>query len=168
MQLILKHWVTSMIKSVLVIFFCCLMLTCANAETQIIGDKSKKEVITVRVGEASASKQSLPIFPGISNKTAGARNLSLLKVIIPPGASAEAHIHKGHESAIYLLQGRVETRYGKHLEKSIINTAGDFIFIPADVPHQPFNLSSTEPAIAIVARADGNEQEHVILLPKNK
>jgi uncharacterized RmlC-like cupin family protein len=31
------------------------------------------------------------------------------------------------------------------------------------VPHQPFNLSDTEPAIAIVARSDPNEQEHTIL-----
>jgi hypothetical protein len=39
----------------------------------------------------------------------------------------------------------------------------DFVFIPPDVPHRPFNLSDTEPAIAIVARNDPNEQEHVVL-----
>ena len=89
-------------------------------------------------------------------------------MIIPPGGSAEPHIHKGHESAIYLLQGRVETLYGENLEESVINQAGDFIFIPPDIPHQPFNLSNTEPAIAIVTRNDGLEQEHVILLPKKK
>lgn len=138
----------------------------ALADPQIIGAKDGKDVVTVRVGEASQSKQALPFFPGISNKNAGAKNLSLLKVVIPPGGSAKAHVHKGYESAIYLLQGAVETRYGEHLEKSVINTAGDFIYIPADVPHQPTNLSKTEPAIAIVARNDGDEQEHVILLPK--
>lgn len=138
------------------------------AETVIIGDPSGKDVVTVRVDQSTTSKQTLPIFPGVSTKTAGARNLSLLKVVIPPGASAQPHIHKGHESAIYLLQGRVETRYGEKLEKSVINQAGDFIFIPPDVPHQPFNLSQTEPAIGIVARDDGDEQEHVILLPKQK
>jgi uncharacterized RmlC-like cupin family protein len=73
----------------------------------------------------------------------------------------EAHVHKGYESAIYLLQGRVETRYGEGLKKSVVNVAGDFIFVPPDVPHQPFNLSDTEPAIAIVARNDPDEQEHV-------
>lgn len=83
----------------------------------------------------------------------------MLKVVIPPGRSAEPHIHKGFESAIYLIQGKVETRYG-----SVVNEAGDFIFIPPDVPHQPVNLSDTEPAIAIVARNDPEEQEHVILL----
>jgi uncharacterized RmlC-like cupin family protein len=138
------------------------------AETSIIGNKNGKDIVTVRVNESSQSRQSLPIFPGISTTTAGAKNLSLLKVIIPPGGSAEPHIHKGHESAIYLLQGRVETRYGKNLEKSVINQAGDFIFIPPDIPHQPINLSTTEPAIAIVTRNDGLEQEHVILLPKKK
>lgn len=138
------------------------------AETVVIGAPSGKDVVTIRVDQSTSSKQTLPIFPGVSTKTAGAKNLSLLKVVIPPGASAEPHIHKGHESAIYLLQGRVETRYGDKLEKSVINQAGDFIFIPPDVPHQPFNLSQTEPAIAIVARDDGDEQEHVILLPKQK
>jgi uncharacterized RmlC-like cupin family protein len=156
-------------KRLSIITACISMITSqVFAETIVIGHKSGTDVVTVRVNEASQSKQSLPIFPGVSTKTTGAKGLSLLKVIIPPGASAEPHIHKGHESAIYLLQGKVETRYGKNLEKSVINEAGDFIFIPADVPHQPVNLSSTEAAIAIVARNDGEEQEHVILLPKNK
>jgi uncharacterized RmlC-like cupin family protein len=44
----------------------------------------------------------------------------------------------------------------------------DFLFIPPDVPHQPINLSDTEPAIAIVARNDPNEQEHVELYSKDK
>jgi uncharacterized RmlC-like cupin family protein len=60
-----------------------------------------------------------------------------------------------------MLQGRVETRYGENLAKSVVNEAGDFIFIPAGVPHQPVNLSETEPALAIVARNSANEQETV-------
>jgi uncharacterized RmlC-like cupin family protein len=63
------------------------------------------------------------------------------------------------------MQGRVETRYGDGLKKSVVNEAGDFIFIPADVPHEPRNLSDTEPAIAIVARNAPDEQEHVIAYP---
>jgi len=68
-------------------------------------------------------------------------------------------------SAIYLIQGRVETRYGEGLKKRVVNVAGDFIFIPPDVPHQPFNLSDTESAIAIVTRNDPDEQEHVVVYP---
>ena len=138
----------------------------AAADPVIIGEKDGKDIVTVRVGETVQSKQALPIFAGISGKSAGAKGLSLLKVVIPPGGSAEPHVHKGFESAIYLLQGRVETRYGEGLKKSVVNAAGDFLFIPPDVPHQPVNLSKTEPAIAIVARNDPDEQEHVILYPK--
>lgn len=136
------------------------------ADPSVIGEKNGKDVVTIRAPEAATSKQTLPFFPGVSGQNAGARGLSLLKVVIPPGGSAAPHVHKGYESAIYLLQGTVETRYGEKLEKRVVNVAGDFIFIPADVPHQPTNLSQTEPAIAIVARNDPDEQEHVILLPK--
>ena len=140
-------------------------LLLAAADEIIIGERDGKDIVTVRVTEAIQSKQALPVFPGISANTAGTKVLSLLKVVIPPGSSAKAHVHKGFESAVYLLQGRVETRYGEGLKKSVVNVAGDFIFIPPDVPHQPFNLSDTEPAIAIVARNDPNEQEHVVLYP---
>jgi uncharacterized RmlC-like cupin family protein len=140
-------------------------LASASAEPRIIGERDGKDVVTVRGIEQTGSKQELPIFPGISDKTAGATGLSLLKVVIPPGATAKAHVHKGYESAIYLMQGRVETRYGDGLKKSVVNEAGDFIFIPADVPHEPRNLSDTEPAIAIVARNAPDEQEHVIAYP---
>ncbi len=155
-------------NTLLLSFFFAALVAPAASETSIIGNRDGKDIVTVRVGEASQSKQSLPIFPGISTKTAGARGLSLLKVVIPPGGKAEAHTHRGHESAIYLLQGRVETRYGENLEKRVVNVAGDFIFIPPDVLHQPVNLSDSEAAIAIVARNDGDEQEHVILHPTKK
>ena len=137
----------------------------ATAEPEIIGTRDGADVVTVRGVDVTKSKQALPIFPGISGKTAGATGLSLLKVVVPPGGAAEPHVHKGYESAIYLIQGEVETRYGDGLKKSVVNKAGDFIFIPADVPHQPVNLSKSEPAIAIVARNDANEQEHVVPYP---
>lgn len=120
------------------------------------------EIITVRGASETLSKQKLSQFVGISEKTAGAKSLSMYLVVIPPGACAEPHCHKDHESAIYVLRGRVETRYGPGLKKSAINEAGDFVFIPPDVPHQPRNLSDSEPAIAIVARNDANEQESVV------
>lgn len=84
-------------------------------------------------------------------------------VVIPPGGVAEPHSHRGFETAIYVLEGTVETRYGPRLAKSAITHAGDFLFIPAEVPHQPVNLSATEPTRAIVARNDANEQESVTL-----
>src|SRR5512142_446174 len=124
---------------------------------------SNAEIVIIRPTTTTMTRQQLPNFVGISGATAGAKHLSMNMVVIPPGGAAQPHVHQGYETAIYLLSGRVETRYGPGLRNSIINEAGDFIFIPADVPHQPVNLSTTEPAQALVARNDPNEQESVVV-----
>lgn len=43
--------------------------------------------------------------------------------------------------------------------------AGDFLYIPANMPHHPYNPSPTGDCVAIIARTDPNEQESVVLLP---
>lgn len=120
-----------------------------------------KDIVTVRPAETVDTIQRLPNYVGISEQTAGSTGISMNIVIIPPAAKAEPHFHDGFETAIYLLKGNVQTFYGENLSKSVINKQGDFIFIPEGVPHQPVNLSSTEEAIALVARNDPNEQESV-------
>ena len=118
-------------------------------------------VIVVRPAGETMSRQRLPFYVGISETTAGAKNISMNLIVIPPRLR-QPHLHKGYETAIYLLKGRVATRYGPKLEKSIICQEGDFILIKPDVPHQPINLNVTEPALAIVARNDPNKQESVV------
>ena len=128
-----------------------------------IGQDEHLDVITIRPEIETLTRQRLPYFVGISNTTVGAKGLSMNLVVIPPGGTAEPHSHRDYETAIYILKGRVETRYGAGLKQSIINEVGDFIFIPPNVPHQPTNLSLTETAQAIVARNDPNDQENVVL-----
>jgi uncharacterized RmlC-like cupin family protein len=43
-------------------------------------------------------------------------------------------------------------------------SAGDFLYIPANTPHLPYNASDTEPCVGVIARTDPNEQESVTLL----
>jgi uncharacterized RmlC-like cupin family protein len=124
---------------------------------------STDRIITVRPKESFLSKQQLPNFEGISAQSAGTTHLCMHLVVIPPGGRAVAHYHDGHETTLYIIKGRAETKYGEKLEQSSINEAGDFIFIPPNVPHQPINLSDTEEVIAVVARSDPNEQESVVL-----
>ncbi|MDP2934992.1 MAG: cupin domain-containing protein [Dehalococcoidia bacterium] len=125
-------------------------------------------VVIVRPPAETMSRQRLPYFVGISEATAGAKGISMNLIVIPPGGAAEPHLHRGYETAIYLLKGRVETRYGPGLRQSRITEEGDFVFIAANVPHQPVNLSATETALAIVARNDPNEQESVVLYDPNE
>ncbi|MBO1063047.1 MAG: hypothetical protein HEQ14_19535 [Aphanizomenon flos-aquae CP01] len=57
----------------------------------------------------------------------------------------------------------MEIKYGEGLKKSAINETGDFLYIPAGVPHQPINLDNAEAVFAIVSLNDPNEQENVVL-----
>lgn len=122
------------------------------------------KIITVRPQGTHISKQQLPNFEGISANTAGSKHLCMHLVVIPPNGKAVAHYHDGYETVIYIIQGQAETKYGKDLEHSIMNEAGDFLFIPPNLPHQPVNLSDTEEVIAVVARNDPNEQESVVMI----
>jgi uncharacterized RmlC-like cupin family protein len=122
------------------------------------------KIITVRPQGTHLTKQQLPNFEGISAATAGSKHLCMHLVVIPPGGRATAHYHDGYETTIYIIQGRAETKYGTNLEHSTLNEAGDFLFIPPNLPHQPVNLSDTEEVIAVVARNDPNEQENVVVL----
>ena len=116
----------------------------------------------IRPDRAVDTLQRLPYFLGVSGSTVGATGLSMHLVVIPPGARAEPHIHVGYETGIYVIEGRVETRYGEGLAQSIVSEAGDFLFVPPGVPHEAINLSATAPARAIVARNDPAEQDKVV------
>jgi uncharacterized RmlC-like cupin family protein len=63
---------------------------------------------------------------------------------------------------LYILQGRVRHEYGPGLANVVDNQAGDFIYIEPGVPHEVFNLSATEPVIAVVARSDADEWQNII------
>ena len=99
---------------------------------------------------------------GLSASNVGAKELSMNVATIPPGGVAKAHIHVGFEVMLYILQGEVRHEYGPALEFSVENEAGDFIFIEPGVPHEVFNASDTEPVVAVVARSDASEWEHIV------
>jgi uncharacterized RmlC-like cupin family protein len=120
----------------------------------------------VRAGEPFVGKQGLTYAPAISAESVGARGLHMQLLTIPPGARAKAHKHASHETAIYQLSGEVGMWYGDRLERHMVTLAGDFVYIPADTPHLAYNRSETQPATAIVARTDPNEQESVVMLPE--
>jgi uncharacterized RmlC-like cupin family protein len=120
------------------------------------------EVRVIRPADEVVGRQQLGYFLGISGETCGATGLAMHLVVVPPGAAAEPHFHDGYETAIYQLEGRVETRFGEGLGQSVVTEAGDFLFVPPGVPHQAVNLSRTEPAVAIIARNDATEQERVV------
>jgi uncharacterized RmlC-like cupin family protein len=110
-------------------------------------------------------KQGFTYNEGISLETTGAQAICMHLLTIPPGGRAKAHKHATHETAIYMLAGDTTMFWGERLQHRMDTTAGDLIYIPADMPHLPVNLSP-HPATAVIARTDPNEQESVVLLPE--
>lgn len=120
----------------------------------------------VRPSGTYDGKQGFSYFEGISAQSAGAQRICMHMLTIPPGGRAKAHLHENHETTIYVLSGEGAMWYGDNLSEYLVVKAGEFLYIPAGVPHLPANLSKTEPCVAVLARTDPNEQESVTLLPK--
>lgn len=112
-----------------------------------------------------SGKQGFDYFEGIAKETTGAQGLCMHLLTVPPGGRAKAHKHATHETAIYVISGAAKMYWGERLENVMETVAGDLVYIPADVPHLPFN-DGDEPAVAIIARTDPHEQESVVLLPE--
>ena len=120
----------------------------------------------LRPGETFEGRQALLYNVGISAETVGAKGIHLQLATIPPGARAKAHKHEFHETAIYALTGTSHVWHGEQLQHHSVVEPGDFLYIPANTPHLPYNPSQTEPAVALIARTDPNEQEGVMMLPE--
>ncbi|CAM5777040.1 cupin [Labrys miyagiensis] len=135
--------------------------------TETAAKPNREPVCTVlRSSTPFIGKQGFSYAPAISSETVGSRSIHMQIVTIPPGARAKAHRHEAHETAIYVLTGESGMHYGEKLEHHMVARAGDFVYIPANMPHLPYNLSDTEPCTAVISRTDPNEQESVVLMPE--
>jgi uncharacterized RmlC-like cupin family protein len=120
----------------------------------------------IRAGQDYVGKQGLRYTPGISAESVGARALWLGSTVVPSGGRTKAHVHERHESAFYLISGEeVELWTGDRLEHREVAHAGDYLYIPAGVPHVAVNRGKSS-AVVVGARTDPNEQESVVLRPE--
>ena len=113
------------------------------------------------------SEQGSVYAPGVSAETVGARSVFLGQVTLAPGQRTRAHVHEHHESAFYVLGGEdVELWSGEQLECRATPRAGDYLFIPANVPHVAVNRSREQPAVFIGVRNEPTAQESVVMRPE--
>ncbi len=131
-----------------------------------MADQNKPTCTVIHQGETYTGKQAFTYFAGISAQNCDARRICMHLLTIPPGGRAKAHLHEDHETAIYVISGEAEMWYGEKLQEHAVCRAGDYVYIPAGVPHLPYNASDDQACTAVVARTDPNEQESVVLLPE--
>ena len=134
----------------------------ASARDPIGAVEGDDGIFVIRGGGNVRGWNGIQYKSGLSAKNVSARRLSMNVATIPPGGVAAAHIHVDFEVMLYILAGHVRHEYGPNLERTVENQAGDFIFIEPGVPHEVFNVSDTEPVVAVVARSDASEWEHII------
>ncbi|HEY1576072.1 MAG TPA: cupin domain-containing protein [Terracidiphilus sp.] len=73
--------------------------------------------------------------------------------LVEPGASTGIHHHGEQHTIAYVLSGSSYMRWGEQGEFNATLQAGDFLFVPAWLPHQEMNPSSEVPFQWIVVRS---------------
>ena len=125
-------------------------------------------LLTIRGGGSRRDWNGIHYKQGMSAKNVGTTKLSVNIATVPPGGVAAAHIHDGFELILYILEGKVRHEFGDGCKQVLENQAGDFIYIKPGVPHEVFNLSQTEPVVALVARSSAEEWDNIIPYDRNQ
>ena len=99
----------------------------------------------------------------VSQATTGAENIYMGVFRVPAGAQSMPHYHADCESAVYMLSGRLNVRWGEGLEHAISLEPGDMAYVPPRETHLLENPSEVEVAEYVVAR-DAPE-EHSVEVP---
>ena len=119
----------------------------------------------VRSGESYVGRQGLTYFDGLTGMSAGTRGICMTLATLPPGARAKAHLHRDIETAVYVIDGEASTYFGEQLENVAVAKAGEYVYIPPDVPHLVINGSSAV-CRALVAHTASDDQAGIVLLPE--
>ena len=72
---------------------------------------------------------------------------------VEPGARTGIHHHGEQDTIVYVLSGSSYVRWGERGEFNATARAGDFLYVPAWLPHQEINPSSEVPFLWVVVRS---------------
>jgi uncharacterized RmlC-like cupin family protein len=115
----------------------------------------------MKVVKPTAEERSVPrgVVGGseVSRATAGASSIYMGIFRVPPGARSRPHYHANCESAVYMLRGTLEVKWGEDLQESTEIGPGDMVYVPPQETHILHNHSSSEPAEYVVARNSATE-----------
>jgi uncharacterized RmlC-like cupin family protein len=126
---------------------------------------SDAEVRVVGPAGDYLGKQGLTYATGITSETAGTSGVCLTSLTIPPGARARVHYHEDIETVAYILDGEVVLWYGERVERRVRVRAGEYLYVPANVPHAPEN-DGHRPCRAVVGHSAGDDQAGIVMLPE--
>jgi uncharacterized RmlC-like cupin family protein len=85
--------------------------------------------------------------------------------VVEPGARTGIHHHGAQETIAYVLEGEAYVRWGEAGEHSATVRAGEFLHVPARLPHQEVNPSEETAFRWVVVRS--TSEPIVVNLPED-
>lgn len=102
----------------------------------------------------------LQIEIGVTEKTAGSRNILLGHTVFPPGNKNQWHVHENCEAAQFVIKGSLRVKW---LEDGAVRAEvlgpGDFNYILQGEPHTQENASDSEPVEIIFSYSGANSTD---------
>jgi uncharacterized RmlC-like cupin family protein len=116
-------------------------------------------------GSSYVGKQGFTYLTGLTGSTTGSRALCMTLLTLPDGARARTHLHREIETGAYIIEGECEMYFGARLEQHLRAQAGEYVYVPADMPHLVLNRSGA-PCRVLVAHSAHDDQAGIVLLPE--
>jgi len=114
---------------------------------------------SIRIVSPAEFDQQTAQTPGYERRAAIAPVLGIVSAIwgglfvVAPGSRTGIHHHGEQETIAYVLSGICEIRWGERGESIARAEAGDFIHVPAFLPHMEINPSEKDPFRWVVVRS---------------
>jgi len=122
-----------------------------------------RHVAAAELSSDTAQTPGMQRSEAISQRRVGARTIWMGQSRMTPGASSGDHHHGDSETGIYILSGHPVFVFAEDGRERRVETApGDYVFVPAFVPHREENPSPDE-AVVILART--TQEAIVVSLP---
>lgn len=118
----------------------------------------QSRIVVVRdtdVSVSTAQSAGAVRVVGVDPAATGSR-IWMGRVSNEPGMRSVPHHHGEADTAGYVLSGRARIYWGDGYAEYVEMEAGDFVYVPAFLPHIEANLSDTEPLVFLTTRTPDN------------
>jgi uncharacterized RmlC-like cupin family protein len=128
--------------------------TASEAATQL---RDEPVVVVHGTHDRTAQTPGMQRRAAIDKDSVGTDRLWFGRVTCPPGMTSGPHHHGEAETAGHMLSGdRIRIYFGLNYGEHVDVEPGDYLFVPAWVPHIEVNMSDTVPAEFVTARTPAN------------
>ena len=123
--------------------------------TTVGGQNQVKVVHGTQPASTTPQTRGMVRRPGVDRNTVGASKIWLGHVTCVPNTMGPPHHHGEAETGAYVLTGHIRVYFGEDFKESVEAGPGDFVYVPAHLPHIEGNPYD-EPAEAVLTRGPDN------------